>query len=548
MMNIPLPERFQAPLRESHRYPRNAISSTVDNLPYALGALGDKLDSIKPTLFESDESQWEVVIRDFFPADGRAVAKCNAHHLSELSDFLGIERDTSSRPELIQAKKKYPKCRFILPASIIKLKSLSRNLYAVSSRAPLLLTPEMFGELMTYHQVMPNIVDFISLFGEKSQPNDLIFSGFSAQPIMTKPVSGRAVDGLGRSGKQYQLCYNLKCANMKMKHPTDFTSDEWSIHQAVIHHQFDVVGGETLWLVVKRGMDLELQKRFKDLMSDKSPSEYRSFGDPEESFRSSLSAHLMYCLWAREGWRGYIGWLERLADQESVRGIDKEYTPPDIQNIQICEEAAGLAIAALEGNIDVISAMLEFYRSAVKDRNFTVKGDCAGEVALFATQVKSINVQFAMEVKRAQALVKCISARRELVIQHLQNQSASRMEKLSHRMEQEQNMMLIITTVTLIYLPATFVSTFFSTDIIKYQGTDSPGGSYSETAMTRWLQITIPLTVLTGLGAWFGRKALQRGWEHENQVPYTGSFPPADSQDWLGRIKQLFVPPRSLLP
>ncbi|KAK8006642.1 hypothetical protein PG991_012939 [Apiospora marii] len=418
----------------------------------------------------------------------------------------------------------------------------------------------MFGEIMTYHQVMPDIVHFISLFGEQSQPNDLNFSGFSAQPIATKPVDGKSVQGLGRSGKQYQLCYNLKCVNLKKPHPTDSTFDEWSIRQAVIHHQFDV-DGHTFWLVVKGGRDLELQKRFKDLMGDRSPLECRSFGTPGESFRSTLSAHLMYCLWAREDWRGYIGWLERSVDQESQSAVwgraayvsvFKKYTPQDIQSLQIWEEAAGQAIAALEGNIDVISALLEFYQGVVKDKNFTIQGDCAGDVASFAAQIKAMNVQFAMEVKRTQALVKSVSDRRELVIQHLQSQSAFRMEKVSHRMEREQTMMLIITIVTLVYLPATFVSTFFSTDIIKYQDSDSPGGSYSETAMMRWLQVTIPLTFLTGLSAWVGRKALQRGWERENETPYMNSLPSSDleksHESVFGKAKQVFMQPQPLLP
>lgn len=80
--------------------------------------------------------------------------------------------------------------------------------------------------------------------------------------------------------------------------------------------------------------------------------------------------------------------------------------------------------------------------------------------------------------------------------------------------------MRIITIVTLIYLPATFVSvscflrdnmisanssiatqTFFSTDIVKYQG--EPGlGSFSSMAMIRWLQVTVPLTVVTLSTAW----------------------------------------------
>jgi hypothetical protein len=88
--------------------------------------------------------------------------------------------------------------------------------------------------------------------------------------------------------------------------------------------------------------------------------------------------------------------------------------------------------------------------------------------------------------------------------------------------------MRVITVVTLIYLPATFVSvstlpltisrtvltsskTFFSTDIIKYQnqnggnGTTATSdpfmGSFSAIALYRWLQLTLPLTARTlGLG------------------------------------------------
>ncbi|KAK7948476.1 uncharacterized protein PG986_009362 [Apiospora aurea] len=418
-----------------------------------------------------------------------------------------------------------------------------RNLFAVNSRAPLLLTPEMFGELMTYHGVMPNIVQFISLFGQQSQPNDLIFSGFSAQPISTKSFDGNTVQGLGRSGEQYQLCYNLKCVNLKTSHPDNFTFDEWSIAR-----QSSTIN--LMWM----------KETLSDLMSAKSPPECRSSGTPEESFRSSLFAHLMYCLWSREDWRGYIGWLERCVDKESRSAVWgraayvsalKEYTPQDIQNLQIWEEAAGQAVAAIEGNIDVISALLEFYQDIVKDKSFKAQGDCALEVASFTAQVKAINVQFAMEVKRTQALVKSVSDRRELVIQHLQSQSAFRMEKVSHRMEREQTMMLIITIVTLVYLPATFVSTFFSTDIIKYQDAGSPGGSYSETAMMRWLEVTIPLTFLTGLSAWVGRKVLQRGWEQENEPLYMHSLPPDEGQGRFGRFgrfKQVCMQPGPVLP
>ena len=82
------------------------------------------------------------------------------------------------------------------------------------------------------------------------------------------------------------------------------------------------------------------------------------------------------------------------------------------------------------------------------------------------------------------------------------------METVSHHMAREAIVMRIITIVTLIYLPATFVSTFFSTDIIKYQNQDGPpsDGSFSSIAMTRWLEVTLPLTAITLVIAWTALK------------------------------------------
>lgn len=116
------------------------------------------------------------------------------------------------------------------------------------------------------------------------------------------------------------------------------------------------------------------------------------------------------------------------------------------------------------------------------------------------------------------------------VLQHIQSQATEKMEKLTismHRVadlsQKEAIAMRIVTVVTLIYLPATFVSvslsfipckysftnprkTLFSTDIVKFQDqgnggtTDSLGKAYvsfSSLALVRWIQVTLPLTALT---------------------------------------------------
>ena len=108
------------------------------------------------------------------------------------------------------------------------------------------------------------------------------------------------------------------------------------------------------------------------------------------------------------------------------------------------------------------------------------------------------------------------------------------MQNIGVLAQRETITMKVITVLTLVYLPATFVSvsgrlyfplcckslispkTFFSTDIVKYQnqgnssGTDGPQASFSQLAMFRWLQVAVPLTFLTLVLGWLGYKWQER--------------------------------------
>jgi hypothetical protein len=112
------------------------------------------------------------------------------------------------------------------------------------------------------------------------------------------------------------------------------------------------------------------------------------------------------------------------------------------------------------------------------------------------------------------------------------------MEIMTRMSQREAVAVRIITVVTLIYLPATFVSvsrippfvapqslnvleTFFSTDIIKYQGQGNEGGSFSDTAFYRWLQIALPLTVLTLAISFAWYKIAHRLQKRQEMLPYS---------------------------
>ena len=171
----------------------------------------------------------------------------------------------------------------------------------------------MLCRLFTHHQVMPQYLQFISVFGVKSEPNEMAFSGrdlrfcgFQVQNAACRNMA--AIRDLGRSERRFQMCYNLKTVAEKSK-------DIWSIRQAAFHHQFDIETGNALWISTKGGLD-DIKKRVESLTGSSGKPEDRSFGDVFECFRSSLAVHLMYCHWSTEGWRWYIEYLERRIEQE----------------------------------------------------------------------------------------------------------------------------------------------------------------------------------------------------------------------------------------
>src|ERR1700722_813047 len=85
-------------------------------------------------------------------------------------------------------------------------------LFGGHSRKSLNITRRMLLRILSYHQVMPAYLDFISVFGSQDDPKDLRFSGFREQTLISKgdKIRGPEVTSLGRSGRQIQLCYNLK--------------------------------------------------------------------------------------------------------------------------------------------------------------------------------------------------------------------------------------------------------------------------------------------------------------------------------------------------
>lgn len=177
------------------------------------------------------------------------------------------------------------------------------------------------------------------MFRRQTDPREFRMSGFRAQSYLDDSCHGTlagaasdpesaelskiriqatpAVSSLKRSGKCYQLSWNLKTVVIKRSGegwpgPEDFA--DWSIRQAAFYHQFDVANGRSLWLITSGREDV--QKRVEDLTGPGTMPKTVGVDAPATSFRSSLKTMLDFGVWSGEGWRDYVSWAEESMEAE----------------------------------------------------------------------------------------------------------------------------------------------------------------------------------------------------------------------------------------
>lgn len=168
------------------------------------------------------------------------------------------------------------------------------------------ITREMLTLILSYHQVLPNFLEFIFPFARDLHSSDFHFGGFRSHVRFSAADKGLFIPDRGWSGQDLKVCYNLKSA----EHDDRVSSNEWPwyMDQSAVHHSFDVKTGQASWIVIKG--DARIKHRIKSATSDKSLSRF-SFHTQEQAFTSTLEVHLIFCEWSGQTWRWYVNFLDK---------------------------------------------------------------------------------------------------------------------------------------------------------------------------------------------------------------------------------------------
>lgn len=162
----------------------------------------------------------------------------------------------------------------------------------------------MFRRLASFHQVMPEFIEFISVFGKRQFATGDRFCDFKSRiHLDTPPPKHYIRPELGRTGMQYQICYNLRVVGQ------DRVNKTWNIRQAVFHHQFDVKSRTSLWITAKGNRDI--QTLIEEEVKDVQPKDHVIESD---RFEFTLKIHGAFAKWSTKGWLNYIESIEDAQD------------------------------------------------------------------------------------------------------------------------------------------------------------------------------------------------------------------------------------------
>ena len=189
----------------------------------------------------------------------------------------------------------------------------------------------MFVQALSYLQAMPEMLDLLLPFGERTSTPDFFTGGFHQRTRLSKATPGLRIPERAWSGHGFQICYGLK----SVERSETQTHWPWSIRHCAIHHTFDVENIRSTWMVVKGNRFIE--RRITSATSGRGPAEYSSYETIEKAFAASLCTHMIMYDWSAENWRWYINYLEdkfqKMTTGAIARDADVPMSPKEAEDI-----------------------------------------------------------------------------------------------------------------------------------------------------------------------------------------------------------------------
>jgi hypothetical protein len=370
------------------------------------------------------------------------------------------------------------------------------------SYSPLSISLELFGLLFARENISPQMKDYLIFYGARDHEVEI------APPVLRfHPLAWtRANDQL----LGHECMYGLRFFEQNGRGIPQEPTTQWSLRQTAIYCRSCPSGDGNVWLFTT--ISPVAQRRL-----DAYVIEHESIG-----LTSPFEIHLLLLDTAIANWRFFLIALSAEIDEEvsQVAGTSSsDEGPVELfdanrrQHLIYLEEKVSTALLVSRATVETVEALSYHYDS---ERVYTeASTDNAVIAAGFAQQhriLKSTILRLETMKAKLQASAALLSSLLEQNSGHAlevlgqesrkenfeMRELSKRMHKLTEKATQDAAAVKVLTVMTLIYLPATVVSNFFSTSFVSTKS--SPGSTGHIIVLDDWwifVVVSVPLTVIT---------------------------------------------------
>jgi hypothetical protein len=371
------------------------------------------------------------------------------------------------------------------------------------SYSPLTITHELFDSLLLQKNVSPQFRDYVLYMGEREREVEII-------PPKLRWIMA-ATPSVHEGRPTFECMYGLRFVELNGRGDASQPTSRWSFRQTAVYCNFGAVPQDSTWIIVTPSR-----------LAQQRLDGYASCTHDESA--NPFEIHLLLLDTAMANWRHYLVDLAAETDQHAAQALGA--SPDDqgpigmagcgeSQALMILDDKLQNAAVALRSTMENVKAHLDCHRSVQEAQPKDEDSTEFSVIPSFMEQLSELNMLTvrveALRV-RLQGITNLVSSflglNNGFALQSLAQESRmenQEMRKLSERMHaltekstQDAVAIKVLTILTLIYLPTTVVSNFFSTSFVNPQ--TSPDGSNHVVVSGDWwilLAAALPLTLLT---------------------------------------------------
>ncbi|KAK3897873.1 hypothetical protein C8A05DRAFT_38548 [Staphylotrichum tortipilum] len=512
MPQIDPQDRLNRQCKRASQYPYTLLTNTISRVlltQYDAALTRDEAD-----LFDGSKSR--LVFWDAWPGT-QVFEPSTIDNAEKLSEHL-----LQDRPE--------PKCRHVF-------------LESDHSRAPLNCTLDMLKLLLTYHQVNPSFLDALFAFGDQEKPLDaslaLIRSEDTLEPLYHHdhggPINVTLHEGAMRHdvGPAFEasLATHIIYFRWCEQNWRWFIRDmEDRVRNALLVARTIPIDTEPHFTLRRRDAGSEMSE--PSPADDARPSGFAGVSEKQSILASIPGLRRLHMATPRPARDSEVEAFPALPSRP-IWGPDltlvlNMFSFRDLQKLTTMARRLEEASLVIQLNMGVLRDASDYYQHAVKFDDIKspeLRSEMVKSADGFSRRVHQLIRSLETSHTQAVSLGKMLESGTRLYEQILQmrnlqvgrtyaeheHRASINMERIARRTERDTVTMHTITIVTLVFLPATFLCTFFQSGVFQWADMQEISGDwlFRTDVFRLFMAICIPMTVLTLCG-WAAVNTLAR--------------------------------------